>query len=106
MEILKLISLLRDSDPYIRTIYTEGGCYRFHLFLREIWMEAIPVTNEKSDHVGSLIDGEVYDIDGIVNWSWRPMDDVDIEQAKTWNFANNSFLQIGECPVCEEPIVV
>lgn len=103
--LLTLINALRESDPYIKTIYSEGGCYRFHLMLKEIWPDAMPVINATNDHVGSLIDGEVYDIDGIVKWNYRDMDDSDIELAEGWSFAENNMLQIGECPMCEEPLV-
>jgi hypothetical protein len=100
-----LIDALRTSDPYIATIYTKGGCYRLHLMLKQIWPDALPVINATGDHVGSLIGGEVYDINGVADWSYRAMDDDDIAKAEQWSFAKNSMLQIGECPVCEEPIV-
>ena len=106
MEIVSLITALRNTDSYIKTIYTEGSCYKFHLFLLEFWPLAMPVINATNDHVGSLIDGKVYDINGIAEWSWRPMDDEDVAKAVRWSFAGRSFLQVGECPVCEEPIVV
>lgn len=107
MQITPLIILnaMRATDPYIATIYTEGGCYRLHLMLKQIWPDALPVINQLGDHVGTLIDGDVYDINGIADWSYRAMDDDDIAVAETWSFAKNSMVQIGECPVCEEPIV-
>jgi hypothetical protein len=102
---LVLVDAMRESDPYIRTIYTEGGCYRLHLLLKTMWPEARPVINAQRSHVGSLIGGAVYDIDGIVQWSYRGMDSDDIKLAEAWGFAKNSMLQIGECPFCEEPIL-
>lgn len=102
---LALLNALRETDPYIATIYTEGSCYRLHLMLKRLWPEAIPVTNATGDHVGSMIDGEVYDINGIVDWSYRAMDDDDIEMAERWSFAKKSMLEVGECPACGEPIV-
>jgi hypothetical protein len=105
MNVLDFITAIRESDPYIETIYTKGSCYQFHLLLRKFWPNAKPVTNQSADHVGSLIDGEIYDISGIVIWSWRAMDDDDIAEAEGWSFAKNSFLQVGECPICEEPLL-
>lgn len=102
---LALIDALRESDPYISTIYTQGSCYRLHLLLRTLWPDAIPVMDNTGGHVGSLIEGLVYDINGVVVWSYRAMDDDDIEQAEKWSFAKNSMLQIGECPICEEPLL-
>ncbi len=102
---LPLIDALRESDPYIATIYTQGSCYRLYLALKKLWPDAIPVINATGDHVGSLIGGEVYDINGIADWSYRAMDDDDLQKANGWSFANKAMLQIGECPACGEPIV-
>lgn len=83
---LQLINSLRETNPYIQTIYTQGGCYQFHLFLKSLWPDAIPVINSTRDHVGSLIQGEVYDINGIADWSYRAMDDEDVAIAEQWSF--------------------
>ena len=106
MNILTLITALRDSDPYIKTIYTEGSCYKFHIFLKQIWPTAVPVFNQTADHVASLIDGLVYDIDGCNNGDYRAMSVKELAIVEKWSFAGNSFLQVGECPACEEPIIV
>jgi hypothetical protein len=100
-----LIDALRESDPYIETIYMKGSCYRLHLMLKKLWPDALPVTNASGDHVGSVIGGVAYDINGVVDWSYRDMDYEDTKEAMQWSFANNSMLQIGTCPICEEPIV-
>ena len=47
----------------------------------------------------------MYDINGIADWSYRAMDDADIEMAEQWSFAKKSMLEVGECPICGEPIV-
>ena len=101
----QLIDAMRMTDKYIETIFTTGGCYQLHLMLQKIWPNAIPVINAGNDHVGSLINGDAYDINGIVDWKYRAMDDNDIATAERWNFADHSMMQIGECPVCEEPLV-
>jgi len=104
--VIRLIDALRETEPYISTIYTQGGCYRFHLFLKRLWPEALPVKNKDFDHVGTLIDGVCYDINGVVDWKYYPMDLDEIEQAEKWCFTDHNFLLIGECPICEEPLVV
>lgn len=103
--VMRLIIALKNTEPYVETIFTEGGCYRFHLFLKELWPEAIPVKNKDCDHVGSLIGGKCYDINGIVDWSWYAMSVEEIEDAKRWCFTDHKMLLIGECPICEEPLV-
>lgn len=106
MDIVKFIEAIRATDRYIETIYTEGGCYQFFLLLKSIWPQAMPVTNRDADHVGALIDGEVYDITGIVTWYWRPMYDEEVAEAEQWSFGDNKFLQQGECIACGEPILI
>ena len=101
-----LIEALRITDPYIKTIFTEGGCWRFHEFLRTVFPGSLPVTNYDMSHIGTLIDGEVYDVNGLVSWDWKAMSEDEIKTAMTWSFSGNAFLQIGECPVCEEPLIL
>jgi len=63
-KIAESIKLLKDCSRYIEPIMTEGSCYKFHLFLKSLYPNAIPVLD--SDHVVSSIDGVLYDINGIV----------------------------------------
>ena len=67
-EIIKYIDALRLTDPYIRTIFTNGGCYRFALFLRHSYPDGKLITNFNFDHVRLLIDGRGYDIYGDVDF--------------------------------------
>lgn len=101
-----LIDALRNTGPYMQTIFTQGDCYKFHLFLKAIFPDAIPVVNADCDHVGSLIGGIAYDINGVVDWAYRPLYEEDLPTVEAWNFADNQWLQIGECPYCYEPIPV
>lgn len=103
--VMRLITALRSTEPYIETIYTNGGCYRFHLFLKELWPQALPVKNKNFDHVGTLIDGMCYDIGGLVEWNWYAMSDEEIASAEKWCFTDHNMLLIGECPICDEPLV-
>ena len=103
--IVKLIKALSDTDPYIKTIYTEGGCYRFHLFLKELYPTARPVKNTEFNHIGTVIYGVCYDINGIVAWEHHEITDEEIKIVKDWCFTDHNMLLIGECPVCEEPLI-
>lgn len=103
---MEIIGPLRDSDPYIKTIYTQGSCYKFHLFLKSIFKDAVPVTNNEGDHVASLIDGVAYDILGVIDWEYRQLTEIELNDAKGWSFAKNQWLSIGDCPHCDEPIPV
>jgi len=103
---LLIIDSLRASDPYIKTIFTQGSCYKFHLFLKTIFPDAMAVCNENCDHIGSLIEGTVYDINGIVDWGYRAIYDDELAEIEGWSFCKNQWLNIGDCPSCGEPIPV
>jgi len=106
IEVDGLIRALRETDPYIETIYKCGGCYKFHLFLKKLWPNSIAVRNDDFDHVGTLIDGVCYDISGYANWNWHVMSKEEEADAMKWGFVNQNMLSIGECPICEEPLLV
>lgn len=103
---LEIIEPLRDSDPYIKTIFTQGSCYKFHIFLKSIFTDAEPVTNNEGDHIASIIDGVAYDINGVIDWVYRPLTEAELHEAKHWSFSENQWLSIGDCPYCFEPIPV
>ncbi len=105
VDVMRIITALRETEPYIETIYTKGGCYRLHLFLKKLYPGAIPVKNSCFDHVGSLIDGKCYDIRGLAEWDWYAMSAEEVQAADEWCFTDHNFLLIGECPVCEEPLL-
>jgi hypothetical protein len=63
-EILNLISEIRNSHSQMVNIFTLGSCLNFHLILRKIYPDAIPLYN--IDHVITKIGGKCYDITGCV----------------------------------------
>ena len=103
---LKLISNLRDADYYMQVIFTQGACYKFHLFLKSLFPNAIALINDDKDHIVTLIDGCMYDITGKVNGSYHPLSDSDLTLVEGWTFAGYKYLSLGECPHCEEPLLV
>ena len=107
MEILKLITALRNTDSYIEDIFTRGSCYRFHLFLKELFPECEPCMTRDREHVVTLYKGSYYDITGLVaGKDCSPFKYLDKTVAENWSFRKNMSLQVNECPVCEEPIVI
>ena len=108
MNIELIIKQLRDSDRYIETIFTEGACYQFHLFLNRLWPDSEPYINESKDHVVTMINDFFYDINGIVDdeENYTLMDKCDITMAEDWSFSRTKMLQLGECAQCEEPILI
>jgi hypothetical protein len=103
---IELIDALRNSDFYIECIFMQGSCYKFHVFLKTIWPQAIACINPEQDHIITLIDGEFYDITGIVeNYeTYRKLDKYDLKKVEKWDFAGNMLLKINECPYCEEEL--
>lgn len=107
MNILNFINALRETDRYIETIYTRGGCYRFHLLLKQMYPECEPMINVSKDHVATLYEGRLYDINGVVQQEiWTPMTQEDIWEAEKWSFAKHNWLSLGECPHCGEEITI
>lgn len=102
----RVVKCLRDSDRYIETIFLNGGCYRFHHFLKSMYPEAEPYMDINKGHVVTKLFGKFFDITGVLSErrEWIPMTDEDREIAKEWSFSKNNFLVADECEFCGEPI--
>jgi hypothetical protein len=107
MNILLFIDELRNSDGYIRHIYTKGGCYRFHILLSKMFKGCTPYISGTNDHIITRYKGKFYDVYGIVDCldGYRKLSVVDIPIVEKWSFRNNNLLVLDECPNCEEPLV-
>lgn len=117
MDIEKLITSLRETDEYIKTIFSEGGCYQFHLFLKSICPTARPMLNRTKDHVITELGGVYFDINGgaeatevygevnVGNGRYRHLTKEDFELVESWSFSKTRMLSLGECKNCEEPII-
>lgn len=104
---LRFIDALRQTDKYIEMIYMNGACYQFHLLLKAFFSESKPYISKEKDHVITKYAGKYYDITGEVSGNWyTPMIESEIDMASGWSFHRTKVIQIGECPHCEEPIVV
>lgn len=108
MKILNFIKSLRKTDIYIEHIFLFGGCYRFHLFLKDVYPECEPFINYEMNHIVSFYKGKYYDIRGIVKGdAFFPLSDLhpeQIEEIKKWSFHKHQLIKITECPYCEEPL--
>jgi len=104
-EMLRFIKSLRESDEYIRTIFMQGGCYRLHLILKQ-FADCEPAINKDRNHVVSLFKGQYFDITGEAEGEYFPLTKEDLKTCENWSFYKTMLLQIGECDICEEPIVV
>lgn len=106
----KLIKALRNSDNYIETIFMNGSCYKFHLFLKSIYPKSKAFIHVDGDHIVTKINGSLFDIRGKIDSKfkcfYKPLHDEDIEIVKKWSFHANNLLKITECPACDEPICV
>jgi len=103
---LFLIDSIRNTDKYIADIYLNGGCYQFHLMLKKFAPNCEPRITKEKNHIVTYFKGKHFDITGIVEGEFEPLNFQETEMASKWSFAKNKALQICECPVCEEPIVV
>ena len=104
---LLFINALRQTDRYIEMIYMNGACYQFHLLLKTFFPESEAFISKEKDHVITKYNRRYYDITGEVSGNWyTPITESEIDRASAWSFYKTKVIQIGECPFCEEPIVV
>lgn len=112
VDINEFLKALKESDFYIESIYTHGGCYQLYKIIKTIFPEAKPYIKDANGfcHVATLIGDSLYDINGFIgyledyNMTFFPMTEGQKVKAEDWSFAGNNDLYFGECPVCEEPI--
>lgn len=103
---LFLIDSIRETDRYIADIYLNGGCYQFHLMLKKFAPKCEARISKERNHIVTYFKGKYFDITGIVEGQFESLNHYEIDMVSKWSFAKNKALQICECPVCEEPIVV
>lgn len=102
-QITLLIDSLRESSPYIKEIFSFGDCYKFHLFLKKILPECVPMINDTKTHVVTAYKGFYFDITGIVSGKFYPVTEQDLKVISEWSFQKSYQLKIAECNVCGEP---
>lgn len=106
------LKTLRESDFFIESIYTRGGCYQLYKILKVLFPEAKPYVRNFTTfpHVATLIEDSLYDINGFIgfiedyNTTFFLMTEEQQLIAEDWSFAGNNDLYYGECPSCGEPI--
>ncbi len=107
MNILTFIDELRNTDEYIKHIYTEGGCYKFHILLNKMYNNCTPYISPQKNHIITRYKNKYYDINGeVTNIDGYTL--LSIEEklmVEQWSFHKKNLLQLTECPVCDEPIV-
>lgn len=106
MNIDKFIDELRNTDRYIRDIYMNGGCYKFHILLSKMYKNTVPYISKEKDHIVTRYKDRYYDIDGEVYEvkDYRVLDVSEIPMVENWNFHRNNLIVLSECPNCEEPL--
>ncbi len=63
-QVIKFISLVRESHPEMINIYTQGSCFNFFLILKEMFPESIAYYDQ--NHVITKIKNKYFDITGEV----------------------------------------
>ena len=106
MDILDFIDTLRNSDGYIRHIYSEGGCYQFHLLLSKMYKNCTPYISGAKNHIITRYRGKYYDIFGTVDCldGYTKLTIDEIVMVSQWSFRKNNLIKLDECPHCEEPL--
>jgi hypothetical protein len=106
MKISTFIEELRDTDSFIQHVYSQGGCYKFHVLLSKMYKNCTPYISQDKNHIITRyknkyydIYGEVYDLNGytLLTMEERLM-------VERWSPHRNNLLRLTECPMCNEPI--
>lgn len=105
-DMLFLIDALRNTDKYIVDIFLSGGCYQFHLMLKKLNPNCEPRINKEENHIVTFFKGKNFDINGIAKGKFYPLKEHQENMVSKWSFSKHRLIQIGECPICEEPIIV
>ncbi len=106
MDILKFIEITRNSDRYVKDIYTKGGCYQFARILESLFSGGEVVINNDKDHAAYDFAGAFWDINGVSNEKYDTPTEIELELMESWSFWKTAYLKAGECPVCEEPLLI
>lgn len=64
--VLSFIRVVRCSFPDAAIIYTHGACYGFYQILKEVFPSAVAMMSSDKGHIVTLIDGKLYDINGVL----------------------------------------
>lgn len=88
----------------------QGGCYRFHMFLKVVFPNAVALIHNEGDHIVSKIGNDLYDIKGKVEKGdhelYSPLTEIYRWEAERWSFHKNNMLKLKTCPDCDFPIGV
>lgn len=106
MKLPEFIEELRNTDIYIRHIYTQGGCYKLFQLLSKMYNGCIPYISEQKNHIITRYKNKYYDITGEV-YDVKGYTQLTIEEklmVEQWSFHKNNLLLITDCPNCDEPI--
>lgn len=107
MKIEQFIKELRNSDEYIHHIYTNGGCYKFHILLSKMYKNTIPYISCDKNHIITKYRGKYYDIHGERNnIGYTPLTENELSLVNKWSFHRHNLLLLKDCPHCDEPIII
>lgn len=117
-DVMKFITLLRESDRFIKQIYSQGSCYQFYRILKYLFPKAKPyvvgfynhqLNKEVMEHIVTEIDSVLYDINGVFNIKdfdrtrkftfMRALEKKDLEEVEKWSFGERHY--IPDCEECE-----
>ena len=105
MQIEKFIENLRNTDLYIKEIYTKGGCFQFYVFLSKMFEGCTPFINSKKNHIITRYKSKFYDINELIEdgSDFKKLKDEEIPLVARWSCWKNNILYLEECEECGSP---
>ena len=90
-DVANVVDVIRRFAPDMRHRCLHGDCYQFHLFLKEMFPDAVPYMNRERDHVVTRIGDDFYDVTGRVGSAhgkaasrYHEMDAKEVAVAAKW----------------------
>lgn len=94
---LEFTRKLRETDSYVSTLYTRGGCFKFALFLQMLYPTGILYIRKDHKHIVVLIENQLIDINGnvsdIENFTPLTEEDIKVYKCNKWSSDRNLILK-------------
>jgi len=100
----KFIESVRNIDPEVKTICTQGACYKFAKFVNLYYPLSEFYISLDKQHIIIRYKDNYYDINGkCLGDGYIPMTEEDRDECETWSFSKKYFVG-KECAYCGEII--
>ena len=95
LQILRVIKEIKASNPVMEEIFTQGSCFNLFMILNAMCIRAECYYSILDGHAVTMIDGTLYDINGIVKdraGNYQPITEIWADKYKSFDdFCNGDM---------------